>query len=158
MYGTHRTYAGTAPLSRGTSHVTTKQHSEYITLVDIQHALLKGYSHSFRITVTGQDGTASLPESREQRYIQAIKRMHLNSSCLILVNSWLAETFWISLPPPAKSSTPFRRLHYHYPPPCLGLLPIRAKLCQAGNWSLSVEPSTGACGDSPRLFLYAKVR
>ena len=64
MYGTHRTYTGTAPLSRGTSHVTTKQHCEYITLVDIQHALLKGYSHSFRIS----HGARRLSESaRKQR-------------------------------------------------------------------------------------------
>ena len=42
----------TAAVSRGTSHVTTKQRCKYITWVDIQNALKKkkGYCPSFRMT------------------------------------------------------------------------------------------------------------
>ena len=42
--------AETAAVSRGTSHVTTKQHCKYTNSVDIQNALYKSYSHSSRIT------------------------------------------------------------------------------------------------------------
>ena len=42
--------AETASVSRGTSHVTTKQHCKYTNSVDIENALYKSYSHLSRIT------------------------------------------------------------------------------------------------------------
>ena len=61
--------AETAAVSRGTSHVTTKQRSKYTTSMDIQNALWKA-SHSSRITC--DRNTMSLLESRQERYIKAI--------------------------------------------------------------------------------------
>ena len=49
LYGVHRTCAMTAAVSRGTSHVTTKERCTYTTSVDIQKRAIKGYSHAFRI-------------------------------------------------------------------------------------------------------------
>ena len=41
LYGVHRTCVEVAVVSRGTSHVTTKQRCKYTTSVDIQNALCK---------------------------------------------------------------------------------------------------------------------
>ena len=51
MNGVHRTCAETAAVSRGTSDVTTKEHYQYTTSVDIKKIrAIKGDSHSLRIT------------------------------------------------------------------------------------------------------------
>ena len=41
LYGVHRTCDEVALVSRGTSHVTTKQRCKHTTLVDIENALCK---------------------------------------------------------------------------------------------------------------------
>ena len=43
LYGVHRTCAETAAVSRGTSHATTKERSQYTTAI-------KGHNYSFKIT------------------------------------------------------------------------------------------------------------
>ena len=48
LYAVHRTYAKTAAVSRGTSHVTTKPSCKCITSVDIQNVYAESYS--FEIT------------------------------------------------------------------------------------------------------------
>ena len=55
--------AETAAVSRGTSHITTKQRCAYTTYVDIQKRAVKSYSHSFRITY--EKGAVGLLESGE---------------------------------------------------------------------------------------------
>ena len=65
--------AETVAVSRGTSHVTTKQRCKYTTWADIQKALWKA-SDPFRIT---RDKSAvSLLENGEQRYIKATNNVN----------------------------------------------------------------------------------
>ena len=63
--------AQTAAVSRGTSHVTTKERCKYTTSVDIQKRAMKSYSHSLRIT-HGKERSESVQERRI-----AIKTMFL---------------------------------------------------------------------------------
>ena len=55
--------AETAAVSRGITHVTTKQRCKYTTSVDMQKRAIKSYSHSFRTTY--DKSAVSLPESGE---------------------------------------------------------------------------------------------
>jgi len=57
-----------AAVSRGTSHVTTKQRCEQATSVDIQKRAIKS-SHSFRMTC--DKNAVSLIENGEYRCIKA---------------------------------------------------------------------------------------
>ena len=78
LYGEYRTCAETAAVSRGTSHVTTKQHCKYTTSVDLQKRAAKSYSHSIRIA--RDKGAVSLLDSAEQRYIKAITNNNIYGS------------------------------------------------------------------------------
>ena len=69
-----------AVVSHGTSHVTTKQCCKYTTLTDIQKHIIKGYSHSFRITCN--ISAVSLLESREQH-------------CMKVINNDMYEVEWL---------------------------------------------------------------
>ena len=59
--------AETVAVSRGTSHVTTKQHCKCTTWVDIKKSALSKVSHTLRIPCA-----VSMLNSGEQRYIKTI--------------------------------------------------------------------------------------
>ena len=83
-----------AVVSRGTSHVTSKQRCKYITSVDIQNVLKHKKqrtddSHSLKITC--DKSIVSLLESGEQRYIKAINNNSLVFVVVIVVVAWLSS-------------------------------------------------------------------
>ena len=78
VHGVHRTCAETAAVLRGTSHVTTKQHCQYTTSVDMEKTRCKKIQSRIQNYTRHEHTERALPESIYRTALYKLKAINCN--------------------------------------------------------------------------------